>query len=157
MQKITPCLWFDHEAEEAANFYVSVFKDSVVESVVRYENAGPNGDSRVTTVVFRIEDQRFYALNGGPLFKFTPAISFFVDCADQAEVDHLWEKLSDGGEEQPCGWLLDRYGVSWQIIPKVLMELLQDEDPVRAERVMTAMLKMKKIDIAALRQAHAGN
>ncbi len=158
MQKITPFLWFDNQAEEAANFYTSVFKNSKIGSVARYGEEGaavsgqPNGS--VMTVEFELEGQKFVALNGGPLFTFSPAISFVVNCEAQEEVDELWEKLSEGGETQRCGWLKDKYGVSWQIVPTVLVEMLQDKDAEKAKRVMNAMLQMDKIDIAGLKQAY---
>ena len=154
MQKITPWLWFDDEAEEAANFYTSIFKNSKIVSISRYGEAGPRPEGMVMTVTFRLDGQEFTALNGGPDFKFTEAISFFVNCETQEEVDELWRKLSEGGEEQQCGWLKDKYGVSWQIIPSALMEMLQDKDTERSRRVMEAMLQMRKIDIKALRQAY---
>lgn len=138
------------------NFYVSVFKNSKVVSVSRYGEAGPGPKGTVMSGIFELEGQRFYALNGGPQFKFTPAISFFVNCETQQEVDELWEKLSQGGEKQPCGWLKDRYGLSWQIIPAVLGRMLQDKDREKANRVMQAMLQMTKIDIKRLEQAAAG-
>ena len=153
MQKITPFLWFDDQAEEAANFNTSIFKNSKVVSISRYGEAGPRPEGMVMTVTFRLDGQEFTALNGGPEFKFTEAISFFVNCETQEEVDELWEKLSEGGEEEQCGWLKDRYGVSWQIIPSALMEMLQDKDPEKSRRVMEAMLQMQKIDIKALKQA----
>jgi predicted 3-demethylubiquinone-9 3-methyltransferase (glyoxalase superfamily) len=149
MNKITPFLWFDDQAEEAMNFYVSAFKNSKVLSV----SPGPNG--KAFSVTFELEGQRFMGLNAGPQFKFNEAISFFVDCKTQEEVDELWEKLTaDGGEESMCGWLKDKYGLSWQIIPSVLGELLNDPDPVKAHQVMQAMLQMRKIDIEGLRQAY---
>ncbi len=148
MNKITPFLWFDTQAEEAMNFYVSIFKNSKVGSITR----GPNG--AVMSVMFQLDGQEFMALNAGPQFKFTEAISFFVDCKTQAEVDELWEKLSEGGEEGRCGWLKDKYGLSWQIVPTVLGELMQDKDAAKARRVMDALLKMNKIDIAGLKQAY---
>ncbi len=154
MKKITPFLWFDNQAEEAMNFYTSVFKNSKVGTVVRYGEAGPGPKGSVMTASFELEGQEFVALNGSPLFKFTPAISFVVDCKSQEEVDELWEKLTEGGEEQPCGWLKDRYGLSWQIVPTVLVEMLNDPDPEKSKRVTEAMLKMKKIDIQTLRQAY---
>lgn len=158
MQKITPFLWFDNQAEEAANFYVSIFKNSKIGSVTRYEEAGAEVSGRpkgtVMTVTFQLEGQEFIALNGGPQFKFTEAISFSVDCKTQEEVDELWQKLSEGGEEGPCGWLKDKYGLSWQINPTVLGELLSDPNPAKAQSVMKAMLQMKKIDIATLRRAY---
>jgi predicted 3-demethylubiquinone-9 3-methyltransferase (glyoxalase superfamily) len=153
MRKVTPFLWFDTEAEEAAKFYVSVFENSRVVSVTRYGEAGPGPKGSAMTVVFELDGQEFIALNGGPQFKFTEAISFSVGCKTQQEVDAFWKKLSAGGEEGPCGWLKDRYGLSWQINPTLLGELLNDPDPGRARRVMEAMLKMKKIDIEGLKQA----
>ena len=150
MNKITPFLWFDDKAEEAANFYVSVFKHGRVLSV-------SSSKGKAMHVVFELEGQRFMALNGGPHFSFTPAISLFVDCKDQAEVDELWKKLTaDGGEESRCGWLKDKYGLSWQIIPKALGEMLGDKDPQRAGRVMQAMLKMGKIEVRELQRAYDG-
>jgi predicted 3-demethylubiquinone-9 3-methyltransferase (glyoxalase superfamily) len=154
MQKITPFLWFDNQAEEAANFYTSIFKNSKVGNVARYGEAGPGPEGSVMTVSFQLEGQEFTALNGGPAFKFTEAISFFVDCKSQEEVDELWEKLSAGGEEGPCGWLKDKFGLSWQIVPTVLIEMLNDPDPEKARRVTEAMLQMKKIDIPTLEQAY---
>ena len=157
MQKIVPNLWFDTEAEEAANFYTSIFKDSEIVEVSYYGEAGPRPAGMVLTVNFRLHGQDFTALNGGPDFKFNEAVSFLVNCESQEEVDDLWERLSaDGGEEGPCGWLKDKYGVSWQIVPTVLGELLQDEDKEKAGRAMKAMLQMKKLDIAELKRAHAG-
>jgi predicted 3-demethylubiquinone-9 3-methyltransferase (glyoxalase superfamily) len=156
MQKITPFLWFDSNAEEAMNFYVSVFKNSKVMSVSRYGDAGPGPKGSVMSATFQLEGQQFYALNGGPHFTFTPAISFFVNCETQEEVDELWEKLSAGGEKSQCGWLKDKFGVSWQVIPSILGKLLQDKDPEKSKRVMNAMLQMKKIDIARLQQAYQG-
>ena len=148
MSKINPFLWFDSQAEEAMNFYVSIFKNSKVLSVI------PGPDGKAMSVTFRLEDQEFMALNAGPQFKFTEAISFFVNCKTQQEVDELWEKLTEGGEESRCGWLKDKYGLSWQIIPKALGEMLGDKDPEKAGRVMEAMLKMNKIDIHGLKQAY---
>jgi predicted 3-demethylubiquinone-9 3-methyltransferase (glyoxalase superfamily) len=156
MQKITPFLWFDKEAEEATNFYVSIFKDSKITDIRRYGSAGPGAPGSVMTVSFELEGQSFMALNGGPVFKFTEAISLFVRCETQAEVDKLWDRLCDGGQPGPCAWLKDKYGVSWQIVPVVLGEMLADPDPVRSQRVMQAMLKMGKIDIAALKAAYDG-
>jgi predicted 3-demethylubiquinone-9 3-methyltransferase (glyoxalase superfamily) len=153
MQRITPCLWFDTEAEDAADFYVSVFKNSQVVSVSRYGEAGPRAAGTVMTVDFELDGQAFIALNGGPEFPFTEAVSLQVDCETQEEVDRYWSVLSGGGEEGPCGWLKDRYGLSWQIIPVALTELLNDPDTAKAQRVMAAMLQMKKIDIAALEAA----
>lgn len=155
MQKITPFLWFDAQAEEAANFYISVFKNSKMGHIARYGEAGPGPKGSVMSVTFQLEGQEFYALNGGPHFKFTPAISLFVNCGTQEEVDQLWEKLSAGGRQDRCGWLQDKYGLSWQIIPKVLGELLNHPDPQISQRVMKAMLQMSKIDIRALQQAAA--
>ena len=152
MQKITTFLWFDTQAEEAANFYVSVFKNSSIGKISRVGEAGPK--SSVLTVSFQLEGQRFVALNGGPKYKFTPAISLYVDCESQEEVDSLWGKLlSGGGREDRCGWLVDKYGLSWQIIPKVLIELLTDSDQQRAKRAMQAMLQMSKIDVKKLEEA----
>ena len=153
MQKITPFLWFDNNAEEAMNFYVSIFKDSKIVSVARYGDGGPGPKGTVMTAKFALNGQEFLALNGGPQFKFTEAVSFVVDCETQKEVDEFWEKLSEGGEESRCGWLKDKFGLSWQIVPKSLPELLQHKDPSKAKRVMEAMLQMNKIDIAKLKQA----
>jgi len=154
MQKITPFLWFDNQAEEAMNFYVSIFKNSKVVNVTRYGDAGPGPKGTVMSVIFELEGQQFYALNGGPQFTFTPAISFFVNCETQQEVDELWEKLSAGGRKDRCGWLSDKYGLSWQIIPSVLGKMLQDKDGEKSARVMKAMLQMDKIEIAKLKQAY---
>jgi predicted 3-demethylubiquinone-9 3-methyltransferase (glyoxalase superfamily) len=154
MQKITPFLWFDGQAEEAMNFYVSIFKNSKVGSVTRYGKAGPGPEGSVMSATFQLDGQDFFALNGGPHFKFTPAVSFFVNCETQQEVDELWEKLSAGGREDRCGWLQDKYGLSWQIIPTALSEMLRDKDPEKAKRVMQAMLQMVKIDIKGLQQAY---
>lgn len=154
MQKITPFLWFDNQAEEAANFYVSIFKNSKIGTVRRYEDAGPGPKASVMTVSFQLEGQEFVALNGGPHFKFTPAISLFVNCETQEEVDELWEKLLAGGRKDQCGWLQDKFGLSWQIIPRQLMEMLGDKDPGRSQRVMKAMLQMDKIDINRLQEAY---
>jgi predicted 3-demethylubiquinone-9 3-methyltransferase (glyoxalase superfamily) len=152
MQKITPFLWFDTQAEEAANFYASIFKNSRIVTVTRYTEVGPGPAGSAMTVVFELEGQRFIALNGGPHFKFTEAISLVVDCETQAELDGYWEKLTaDGGQEVQCGWLKDKYGLSWQIVPKILGELAAD--PKKSGKVMAAMMKMKKIDIEGLRQA----
>jgi predicted 3-demethylubiquinone-9 3-methyltransferase (glyoxalase superfamily) len=156
-QKITTFLWFDREAEEAARFYTSIFEDSKILAVSRYGDAGPGPKGSVMTVEFQLAGQRFLALNGGPHFKFTEAVSLVVDCETQEEVDALWGKLtSGGGREAPCGWLKDRFGLSWQIVPSALGQLMQDPDPARSTRVMQAMLQMKKLDIAALKRAHAG-
>lgn len=154
IQKITPFLWFDSQAEEAANFYTSIFKNSKITNVARYGKAGPEPEGSVMTVSFELEGQAFTALNGGPQFNFTEAISFFVSCADQQEVDDLWQKLTEGGEEGPCGWLKDKYGVSWQIVPVALMQMLGDPDPEKARRVTEAMFQMKKIDVPTLEQAY---
>ena len=153
MQKITPFLWFDGKAEEAMNFYVSIFKNSKVGRVTRNGAGGPGPKGTVMSVTFQLEGQEFYALNGGPQFSFTQAISFFVNCETQPEVDELWEKLSEGGKKDRCGWLKDKYGLSWQIIPSTLGEMLQDKDTAKAQRVMNAMLKMNKIEIKALQHA----
>jgi len=161
-QRITPCLWFDDQAEEAATLYTSVFPGSRIVTVSRYGEAGREVHGRppgsVMVVAFELEGQAFTALNGGPVFKFNEAISLRVSCRTQEEVDHYWEKLSRGGDEraQQCGWLKDRYGLSWQIVPVALMEMMADPDPVKAGRVMQAMLQMKKIDIKGLRQAYSG-
>jgi len=154
MQKITPFLCFDGKAEEAMNFYVSIFKNSKVGSVTRYGEEGPGPKGTVMSATFQLDGQEFFALNGGPLFTFSPAISFFVNCETQQEVDELWEKLSEGGEKQRCGWLKDKYGLSWQIIPSLLGKMLQDKDADKSGRVMKAMLQMGKIDIKILKQAY---
>ena len=156
MQKIRPFLWFDDKAEEAVNFYVSVFKTSKVVSMSRYGEAGPGPKGTVMSAAFQLEGQDFMALNGGPQFKFTPAISLFVNCETQQEVDELWEKLSEGGRKDRCGWLQDKYGLSWQIIPSVLGKMLGDKDPEKAKRVMQAMLQMSKIEIEGLKRAYDG-
>jgi len=156
MQKITPFLWFDNNAEEAVNFYVSLFKNSKVLSITRYGEAGPGPAGTVLTAAFQLQGQEFIALNGGPQFKFTEAISFSVNCETQEEVDQYWEKLSEGGEKGRCGWLKDKYGLSWQVNPVVLGEMLQDEDPEKAKRVMEAMLQMDKLDIETLKKAYEG-
>ena len=153
MQKITTFLWFDTQAEEAAKFYVSIFPKSKILKTARYGDAGPGPKGSVMTVEFQLAGQRMIALNGGPMFKFTEAISLSVDCEDQKEVDRYWNKLSQGGEQSMCGWLKDRYGLSWQINPTILGKLLSDRDARKAKRVMEAMLKMRKIDIAALKAA----
>ena len=159
-QKISVCVWFDGQAEEAANFYTSIFKNSRIGSVTRYDEEGARASGQprgsVMTVEFVLDGQAFVALNGGPLFKFTEAMSLVVNCETQAEVDAFWTTLSAGGQEVQCGWLKDRFGVSWQIVPTVLPEMLRDKDPAKAKRVMAAMLKMKKIDIAALKSAYEG-
>jgi predicted 3-demethylubiquinone-9 3-methyltransferase (glyoxalase superfamily) len=154
MQKITPFLWFDNQAEEAMNFYVSIFKNSKVLSISRYGEGGPGPVGQVMTGSFELNGQQFMVLNGGPEFKFTEAVSFFVNCETQQEVDELWEKLTAGGEESQCGWLKDKFGLSWQIVPTVLGKLLGDKDAQKAQRVMQAMLKMKKIDTVKLQQAY---
>ena len=156
MQKIVTFLWYDNQAEEAVNLYTSIFPDSKIVDVARYSEAGPGPTGSVMTITFELAGQRFMALNGGPEFKFTEAISLLVNCQTQEEVDELWGKLSDGGQPGPCGWLKDRYGLSWQIVPTVLGELLQDPDPEKSNRVVQAMLKMGKLDIAALLNAYEG-
>jgi len=156
MQKITPFLWFDHQAEEAANLYVSLFPESKITSVSHYGAGMPLPKGTVMSVTFLLAGQEFTALNGGPVFHFTEAVSFFVHCETQEEIDRLWERLGDGGEPGQCGWLRDRYGLSWQIVPNVLGELMGDPDSEKATRTTQAMLKMGKLDIAELRRAHAG-
>ena len=156
MQKISPFLWFDHQAEEAANFYISVFRRSKTVSINRYGDAGPGPKGSVMIVKFLIEGQEFIAINGGPQFQFSPAISFVVNCKTQDEIDMFWENLSEGGEKQQCGWLKDKYGVSWQIVPVILGEMMNDPDPVKSQRVMQALLPMGKIDIKLLKQAYKG-
>ena len=153
MQRITPCLWFDTDGEAAAELYTSVFPNSKVDRVTRYGSAGPRDEGTVMTVEFELDGQPFVALNGGPDFTFSEAISFQVDCKDQEEVDYYWNALSAGGEEGPCGWVKDRFGLSWQIVPTRLNELVTDPDPERAQRAMAAMLEMRKIDIAELERA----
>lgn len=160
--RITPCLWFDDQAEEAARFYTAIFKNSRIGHILRYGEAGQEVHGKapgtVMVVAFELDGQAFTALNGGPMFTFNEAISFQVDCQSQDEVDYYWSRLSEGGDEraQQCGWLKDRYGVSWQVVPRALIEMLSDPDPARSQRAMTAMLQMKKLDIAALRRAYAG-
>ena len=160
MQKITTCLWFDTQAEEAARFYTALFKNSEIKSVSRYpaEGAEITGkpEGAVMTVTFQLDGQEFMALNGGPQFKFNEAISLVVNCETQPEVDEMWEKLSAGGEEGPCAWLKDKYGLSWQVVPRVLVEMLQDKDPAKVKRVTEGILQMKKIDIKTLKQAYEG-
>src|SRR5438874_9628303 len=160
MQKITPCLWFDNQAEEAVNFYASIFKNSKVGRIARYGEAGAEVSGRpsgsVMTVEFQLEGQEFLALNGGPIFKFTEAVSFVVNCETQEEVDYFWSRLSAGGEESRCGWLKDRFGLSWQVVPIVLIEMLADKDIAKAKRVTHAMLQMDKIDIPTLKKAYDG-
>ena len=159
MQRITPCLWFDDKAEEAARFYVSIFKNSKLGHITRYGEAGAEVSGRpkgsVMTVTFEIEGQEFVALNGGPLFKLSEAISFMVKCETQQEIDEMWEKLSQGGEKGQCGWLKDKYGLSWQIVVPMLDEMLQDPDPEKTNRVMQAILQMDKLDIKSLKQAYS--
>ena len=158
MPKITPWLWFDTEAEEAANFYTSVFKNSRITNVARYGEAGPRPAGTVMTVAFELDGQEFAALNGGPEYTFNEAVSLMIDCADQAEVDYYWARLTEGGGQPgPCGWLKDRYGLSWQVVPTELERLLNDPDQCRAQRAMAAMLKMGKLDVAALRAAADGD
>ena len=160
MQRITPFLWFDDQAEEAVDFYVSIFQNSKIRSIARYDDEGAKAAGRpkgsVMTVAFELDGQDFTALNGGPIFKFTEAMSLVVNCETQEEVDHFWERLSAGGQEVQCGWLKDRFGVSWQVVPTVLIEMLQDKDPEKSKRVMAAMLRMKKINIEPLKRAYAG-
>ncbi len=161
MQKITPFLWFDDQAEEAVKFYTSVFKNSKAGRILRYGEEAAEKTGRpvgsVLTIEFELEGQKFVALNGGPLFKFNESISFVVNCQTQEEVDHFWEKLTaDGGEESQCGWLKDKYGLSWQVVPTVLIDMLHDKDPEKAERVMKAMLQMQKIDVEKLKAAYGG-
>ena len=155
MPRITPCLWFDTKGEEAATFYTSVFPSSKIVDIARYGSAGPRPEGTVMLVTFELDGQRFLALNGGPDFTFNEAISLEVDCESQEEVDHYWSRLTEGGEEGPCGWLKDRYGVSWQIVPRRLTELISDPDEQKSQRVMKAMLAMKKIDVAELERAAA--
>ena len=153
MQRITPFLWFDTQAEEAARYYTSIFKNSKILSISRYTEVGPRPAGSVMTVEFELDGEKFVALNGGPQYTFTHAVSFVVNCETQAEVDHYWSRLSEGGKEVQCGWLTDKYGLSWQIVPAVLMELLKSGDAEKRNRVMRAMLKMVKLDIAALERA----
>ena len=156
MKKITPFLWFDSQAEEAATYYCSIFKNSRILHTTRYGDAGPGPKGTAMTVVFEVDGQELIALNGGPLFRFNESVSFSVSCESQEEVDEVWAKLTAGGEEGRCGWLKDRYGLSWQVNPRALGQLLSDPDPVKSKRVMEALLKMKKIDIAALKSAAEG-
>jgi len=153
MPKITPFLWFNNQAEEATNFYVSIFKNSKVARVTR---KGPGPKDSVMSTTFQLDGQEFYALNGGPMFTFTPAISFYIHCETQEEIDEFWEKLSNGGTPERCGWLKDKFGVSWQVVPSILGKLLQNPDPEKSKRVMAAMLQMKKLDIKGLQQAAEG-
>ena len=154
MQKILPCLWFDNQAEEAVMFYTAIFKNSKIDKVSYYGDEGPGNKGSVLTMTFQINGQEFMALNGGPEYKFTPAMSLFVNCEDQEEVDYFWEKLSEGGEKGQCGWLTDKYGVSWQIVPTILGELMSDTDVKKVAKVMHALLLMKKLDIALLKKAY---
>lgn len=154
MQKITPFLWFDDQAEEAARFYTSIFKNSKVLDISRYGDAGPGPKGRVMVAAFELEGQQFLALNGGPQYTFSEAVSFVVNCETQAEVDHYWGKLTEGGKPNVCGWLRDKFGLAWQIVPTVLSRMLQDKDPAKSQRVMKAMLQMTKIDIEGLRRAY---
>ena len=160
IQKVTPFLWFDSKAEEAVKFYTSIFKNSKILGITRYDEAGSKASGRpkgsVMTVAFQIEGQNFTALNGGPVFKFSPAVSFVVNCKNQEEIDHFWSKLSKGGKPNQCGWLEDKYGVTWQIVPTVLVKMLQDKDKKKVSRVTEAFLKMKKFDIATLKRAYKG-
>jgi predicted 3-demethylubiquinone-9 3-methyltransferase (glyoxalase superfamily) len=154
MKKITPFLWFDNNLEEAIDFYTSIFKNSSIQRLTRNGKGGPGADGKVITATFNLEGQEFMGLNGGPHFKFTEAISFFVNCENQEEVDHYWEKLSEGGKKSQCGWLKDKFGLSWQIVPSVLGELLGDKDPIKAQKVMNAMMQMSKLDVNGLKQAY---
>ena len=154
MQKITPFLWYDNNAEEAVSLCISVFKNSKITDITRYGDAGPGPKGSVMTIAFQLEGQDFIALNGGPMSKFTDAISLSVDCKTQQEVDELWEKLSAGGQPGQCGWLKDKFGLSWQIVPSALVEMLQDQDAEKSNRVMQAMMQMRKIDVASLRRAY---
>jgi predicted 3-demethylubiquinone-9 3-methyltransferase (glyoxalase superfamily) len=156
MQKITPFLWFDDNAKEAVNFYTSVFKNSKVGDISRYGDAGPGPKGSVMVITFELDGQQFMALNGGPRFKFTEAISLVVNCKDQKEVDEYWDKLSEGGQKVQCGWLKDKFGLSWQVVPTILGELMQDKDSAKRERVMKAMLQMVKLDVDALKRAAEG-
>lgn len=155
MQRITPFLWYDTQAEEAANLYVSIFPNSRIVNISRYGEAGPGPKGGVMVVEFELDGQRFLALNGGPHYKFTEAVSLTVNCETQEEVDHYWNALTRGGTEQPCGWLKDKFGLSWQITPRIVGQLMADPDPAKAQRAMEALLTMKKIDIAALKRAHS--
>jgi predicted 3-demethylubiquinone-9 3-methyltransferase (glyoxalase superfamily) len=156
MPKISPFLWFDSEAEEAAKFYVSIFKNSKITNVSRYGEAGPGPEGSVMTVAFELDGTEFTALNGGPNYEFSGAISFVIDCKDQAEVDYFWERLTKGGEEIQCGWLTDKYGITWQVVPEGLVDCIAGDDPEGSQRAMKAMFGMKKLDIGALRKAYAG-
>jgi len=156
MQKITPCLWFDGKAEEAMNFYASIIPNSKVLSIVRVGDAGPGPKGSVLTANFQLQGVEFLALNGGPQFKFTEAVSFIINCETQEEVDRYWEKLSEGGRKDQCGWLKDKYGLSWQVVPIQMLQMLKDKDPKKVDRAMSAMMKMQKLDIKALQQAYDG-
>ncbi len=156
MQKITPFLWFDNNAEEAVNHYLAIFKNSKINKVLRCGDAGPGPKGSILTIAFQLEGHEFIALSGGPIFQFTEAISLSVDCKTQQEVDDLWAKLSDGSQKSQCGWLKDKFGLSWQVVPSALVEMLQDQDAEKAKRVMAAMMQMSKIDIAKLKQAYEG-
>src|SRR5262245_48245995 len=156
MQKITPFLWFDGNAEEAVNFYTSIFNNSKITAISRYSDAGPGPKGSVMTASFQLEGQEFVALNGGPMYQLTPAISFVINCETQEEVDYYWEKLTQGGAEVQCGWIKDKYGLSWQVTPTVLMKMIKDKDPVKVSRVMQAMMKMVKLDIEGLQRAYDG-
>ena len=160
MQRITPCLWFDSQAEEAAKFYTSIFKNSKIEGMTHYDEESSKAAGRpkgsVLTVDFQLEGQSFMALNGGPVFKFTEAVSFVINCENQEEIDYFWEKLTAGGREVECGWLKDKFGLSWQVVPTVMIEMLKDQDAQKSQRAMAAMLKMKKLDIPALERAYQG-
>jgi len=156
MQKIVPFLWFDGQADEAVNFYTSIFKNATITSVTRYGDAGPGPKGSIMSATFELDGQEFYALNGGPMFKFSPAISFFVKCESQEEVDYYWSKLAAGGQTNQCGWLQDKFGVSWQVVPTLLGKMLGDKDAAKANRVMQAMLKMTKLDVAGLQRAYDG-
>lgn len=156
MQIISPCLWFDSQAEDAARFYTSIFKNSRIKSISRYGDEGFGEKGKVMTVIFDLEGEEFMALNGGPVYTFSPATSFFVNCANQAEIDHLWSKLTDGGQEMQCGWLTDKFGVTWQIVPTALGAMMKDPDPEKVNRVTHAMLQMVKLDLGALQSAYEG-
>ncbi len=154
MPKITPYLWFESKAEEAVNFYVSIFRDSKIMNITKFDGKDVGQEGAVVSITFQLEGQQFYALNGGPQFTFSPAVSFYIDCETQQEIDHYWEKLSCGGEKQMCGWLKDKYGLSWQVVPVILGEMMQDRDAERLERVTKAMLQMQKLDIGLLKKAY---
>jgi predicted 3-demethylubiquinone-9 3-methyltransferase (glyoxalase superfamily) len=156
MQKVTTCLWFNRNAEEAVNFYLSIFKNSKILDIARYPEGAPYPKGSVMLITFQLAGQEYLALNGGPEFKHTPAMSLSVDCESQAEVDRLWDKLTSGGQESQCGWLTDKYGVSWQLVPKDLLDMMQDKDPEKSKRVTQALMKMKKIDIDTLQRARDG-